>query len=598
MNEENRAGQNGEILDPPASEEGTPLTPGENSVSVDFRKELKALLGDNTKWLEQVNLSLLAVSHMYESFLKLDEDYRLASKKCDTTLQAVVEHYQNIKAKARDVEANVAAFEHSAQALSERMSEKSARFEEILEDVEYLKHEIDVYYTEIEKFRAQLEFSAEDLDNKKDAILSQLQAFRAEISQSETSLRGLISQAEEDLNTKRAEFQALRSDSLDEFRDLATQKAGEITSAKNEALDALEAKKNELLEGMTENFDNSEMMTQLENKRTEIENFGHDIIRRFEVQHEKYKSIELSFDKVIEVGYNHETGQFASLHEALNEAAKFRRLFKTDQRAASVKVELQEGWEWNEPLVLVDVDLSGIVIAQKNPNNPIMVDFSQCFRDRQAVKCFIYLENSSLNIDSLNLKAKSYAMSESGWQGGLFYTRLNSSVTARNLRLDITQITKTDNNAFFYPFYFDDNTRVAVEHKIELVSPSTQAVDNGVLVGASSSAYIGQVSIHGNCGHNGVLVNVSSSAYIGQVSIHGNCGHNGVLVGAASRLISWGRDNDFTRFTSGNKHRTAVGMGSVLQMHVSVKNGGNSNERATNIAENTPTLHGIVNFFS
>ncbi len=574
MNEENRAGQNGEILDPPASEEGTPLTPRENLVGVDFRKELKALLGDNTKWLEQVNLSLLAVSHMYESFLKLDEDYRLASKKFDTTLQAVVEHYQNIKAKARDIEVNVAAFEHSAQVLSERVSEKSARFEDILEDVEYLKHEIDVYYTEIEKFRAALEFSAEDLDNKKDAILRQLQAFRAEISQSETSLRGLISQAEEDLNAKRAEFEALRSDSLDELRDLAAQKAGEITSAKEEAIDALEAKKTELLEGMTENFDNSEMMVELENKRTEIENFGHDIIRRFEVQHEKYKSIELSFDKVIEVGSNQEAGQFASLHEALNEALKYRRLFKTDKRAASVKVELGEGWEWNEPLVLVDVDLSGIVIAQKNPNNPIMVDFSQCFRDRQNVKCFIYLENSSLNIDRLNLKAKSYVMSERGWGGGLFYTRLNSNVKAGNLKLDVTGISKTQNEAYFHPFYFDDNTRVSVEHKIELISPLTQVVSNGVLVDAASSAYIDQVSISGNCGHNGVLV------------------------AAASMLISWGTNNDFTRFTSGNKFRTAVGIGSVLQMHASVKNGGYRNERATNIAENTPNYHGIVNFFN
>ena len=589
MSEENRAEQNGEILEPAAASvegtsqttaeteaEGTPLTPGANSGGVDFRKELKALLGDNTKWLEQVNLSLLAVSHMYESFLKLDEDYRLASKKCDTTLQAAGEHYQSIKAKARGIEANVAAFEHSAQALSERMSEKGARFEEILEDVEYLKHEIDVYYTEIEKFRAALEFSAENLDNKKDAILRQLHSFRAEISQSETSLRGLISQAEEDLNTKRAEFQALRSDSLDEFRNLAAQKAGEITNAKEEALVALEAKKTELLEGMTENFDNSEMMRALENKSTEIENFGQYIIRRFEVQHEKYKSIELSFDKVIEVGGNQEDGQFASLHEALNEALKFRRLFKTDKRAASVKVELQDGWEWNEPLVLVDVDLSGIVIAQKNPGVPIMVDFSQCFRDWQNVKCFIYLENSRLNIDELYLKAKSYNMTEAGWQGGLFYTRLNSNVTARNLRLDITQIIKTNDNAFFHPFCFDDNTRVAVEHKIDLIVP--QDIENVV-------------------GH-GVLVNAASSAHIGQVSISGNCGLNGVVAAAGSQLISYDRNNDFSNFTSGNRFRTAVGLGSLLQMHVSVKSRGQSSERATNIAENTPTYHGIVNFFN
>ena len=379
------------------------------------------------------------------------------------------------------------------------------------------------------------------------------------------------------------------------LQDLRSKYDGALTkiNAANEACkNELESQKNEALEAIkASKAAQGEKITALESKMEEL----------------KSRFITDENQILIKVGNNAGNGEISSLKDALNLALKYSPSIPSTvtREKNKVVIEIQEGWEWVEPIGLYHMDLSHIILTQKNFAVPIMCDFSRenmHFDNGLLVK--LYLDNSKISIKKLHLKAKAKNLSENNcWFNNYIYQRFGSSVFVEHLKLDDSLLTGQG----AYTIFTDDGSQL-LAHKIEIIKSNAtnegfsicensrayveylilsggNSNYNGVLINTASSAFIGNITINGNSGHNGVFINAASSAYIGNITINGNSGHNGVFINAASsayignitingysahqhllvdgsRLINHGSCN-FTGGTTGSNQKLAVVRGGL-----------------------------------
>ncbi len=309
----------------------------------------------------------------------------------------------------------------------------------------------------------------------------------------------------------------------------------ELEDKKTEALQALEASK--AAQGAK--------IAALENKMAEL----------------KSRFITDENQILIKVGNNAEAGEIASLKEALNLALKYAPSIpgSVTREKNKVVIEIQEGWEWVEPIGLYHMDLSHIILTQKNFDVPILCDFSrQNMHHDNGLLVKLYLDNSKISIKKLHLKAKAKELTENNcWFNNYIYSRFGSGVFIEHLKLDDSLLTTRNcGQAGAYTIFTDDGSQL-LAHKIEIIKSNAtneglcvcensrayvehlilsggNSNYNGVVISTASSAHVGAITINGNSGHNGVLINAASSAHVGAITINGNSGHNGVLINAAS----------------------------------------------------------------
>ncbi|EPA2434586.1 hypothetical protein ACQ1I8_000011 [Campylobacter upsaliensis] len=402
-------------------------------------------------------------------------------------------------------------------------------------------------------------------------------------------MSGNLTQIEQDLRQSSEALQDLRSK-----YDGALLKIGEANEAcktelegkKNEALEALEASKSE--QGVK--------IAALEGKMEEL----------------KSRFITDDNQILIKVGNNADEGEIASLKEALNLALQYAPSIpqSVTREKNRVVIEIQEGWEWVEAIGLYHIDLSHIILTQKNFDVPIMCDFSrENMHSDNGLLVKLYLDNSKISIKKLHLKAKAKELTQNAcWFNNYIYSRFGSVVFIEHLKLDSSLLTTANcGQAGDYTIFTDDgsqllavkieiiksaatnegfcvceNSRAYIEH---LILSGGNNNYNGVLINTASSAHIANITISGNSGHNGVLINTASSAYITNITISGNSGHNGVLINAASsayianitissrsahqhllidgaRLTNYGSCN-FTGGSAGNNQKLAIVRGSL-----------------------------------
>ncbi|EDP6920489.1 hypothetical protein GUK60_07040 [Campylobacter upsaliensis] len=336
----------------------------------------------------------------------------------------------------------------------------------------------------------------------------------------------------------------------------------ELESKKTEALEALEASKSE--QGIK--------IAALEGKMQEL----------------KSRFITDSNQILIKVGNNADEGEIASLKEALNLALQYAPSIpqSVTREKNRVVIELQEGWEWVEAIGLYHIDLSHIILTQKNFDVPIMCDFSrENMHSDNALLVKLYLDNSKISIKKLHLKAKQKELTQNAcWFNNYIYSRFGSVVFIEHLKLDSSLLTTANcTQAGDYTIFTDDGSQL-LAHKIEIIKSaatnegfcvcenSRACIEhlilsggnnnyNGVFINTASSAYIGNITISGNSGHNGVLINAASSAYIDNITISGNSGHNHLLV-EGSRLMNSASCN-FTGGSAGNNQKLAIVRGGL-----------------------------------
>ncbi|HEC1570412.1 TPA: hypothetical protein R1X71_001423 [Campylobacter upsaliensis] len=401
-----------------------------------------------------------------------------------------------------------------------------------------------------------------------------------------------LTQIEQDLRQSSEALQDLRSKydgALSKINEANEACKNELEGKKTEALEALEASKAE----------QGEKITALESKMQELRS-------RFITDENQI---------LIKVGNNADAGEIASLKEALNLALQYSPSIpqSVTREKNRVVIEIQEGWEWVEPIGLYHIDLSHIIITQKNFDVPIMCDFSrENMHADNGLLVKLYLDNSKISIKKLNLKAKAKELTQNAcWFNNYIYSRFGSSVFIEHLKLDDSLLTTSNcGTAGSYTIFTDDGSQL-LAHKIEIIK--SQATNdgfcvcensrayiehlilsggnnnyNGVLINTASSAYIGNITISGNSGHNGVSLTAVSSAYIGNITISGNSGYNGVSLTAvssahiqnitissnsghfhmavnASRLSVWGMCN-FTNATTTQGSKLAIFSGALVSV--------------------------------
>lgn len=378
-------------------------------------------------------------------------------------------------------------------------------------------------------------------------------------------MSGNLTQIEQDLRQSSEALQDLRSKydgALLKIGEANEACKNELESKKTEALEALEASKSE--QGIK--------IAALEGKMEEL----------------KSRFITDSNQILIKVGNNADEGEIASLKEALNLALKYspsipRSVTREKNR---VVIEIQEGWEWVEAIGLYHIDLSHIILTQKNFDVPIMCDFSrENMHSDNGLLVKLYLDNSKISIKKLHLKAKAKELTQNAcWFNNYIYSRFGSVVFIEHLKLDSSLLTTSNcGQAGDYTIFTDDGSQL-LAHKIEIIKSNATNEGfcvcensrayiehlilsggnnnyNGVLINTASSAFISNITISGNSGHNGVLINAASSAYIGNITISSRSAHQHLLVDG-SRLTNHASCN-FTGGSAGNNQKLAIVRGGL-----------------------------------
>ncbi|ENM4797018.1 hypothetical protein AB7U96_001271 [Campylobacter upsaliensis] len=410
-------------------------------------------------------------------------------------------------------------------------------------------------------------------------------------------MSGNLTQIEQDLRQSSEALQDLRSK-----YDGALLKIGEANEAcktelegkKNEALEALEASKSE--QGIK--------IAALEGKMQEL----------------KSRFITDDNQILIKVGNNADEGEIASLKEALNLALQYSPSIpqSVTREKNRVVVEIQEGWEWVEAIGLYHIDLSHIILTQKNFDVPIMCDFSrENMHSDNGLLVKLYLDNSKISIKKLHLKAKAKELTQNAcWFNNYIYSRFGSVVFIEHLKLDSSLLTTANcGQAGDYTIFTDDGSQL-LANKIEIIKSaatnegfsvcenSRAYVEhlilsggnnnyNGVLINTASSAYIHNITISGNSGHNGVIISAASSAYIHNITISGRSAHNHLLVDG-SRLTNYASCN-FTGGSTGNNQKLAIVRGGLATVAGNGYSRGAGND--ANQAVGVWSAHGIWCFY-
>lgn len=354
-------------------------------------------------------------------------------------------------------------------------------------------------------------------------------------------MSGNLTQIEQDLRQSSEALQDLRSKydgALVKINEANEVCKNELESKKTEALEALEASKNE--QGVK--------IAALEGKMEEL----------------KSRFITDDNQILIKVGNNADEGEIASLKEALNLALKYAPSIpqSVTREKNRVVIELQEGWEWVEAIGLYHIDLSHIILTQKNFDVPIMCDFSrENMHADNGLLVKLYLDNSKISIKKLHLKAKAKELTQNAcWFNNYIYSRFGSVVFIEYLKLDSSLLTTANcGQAGDYTIFTDDGSQL-LAHKIEIIKSA--ATNEGFCVCENSRAYIEHLILSGgNNNYNGVLISTASSAYITNITISGRSAHQHLLVDG-SRLTNQTSCN-FTGGSSGNNQKLAIVRGGL-----------------------------------
>ncbi|EAL52303.1 hypothetical protein CUP0931 [Campylobacter upsaliensis RM3195] len=377
------------------------------------------------------------------------------------------------------------------------------------------------------------------------------------------------------------------------LQDLRSKYDGALTkiNAANEACkNELEDKKTQALEAINvSKAAQGEKITALESKMEEL----------------KSRFITDENQILIKVGNN--AGEISSLKEALNLALKYAPSIpqSVTREKNKVVIEIQEGWEWVEPIGLYHMDLSHIILTQKNFDTPIMCDLH---KDNMVIENGflgkMYLINSKITINRLHLKAKALDLKDNttSWMTSFIIAYENSGIYALDLKLDTSLLTSTAGdmgwgqlNRGAFPVWVGRNSDICVK-KYESIDTNTGSVarEQGFSLTEASRAYVETLKISGNrCYSNAISIAAASSAYIQAITISGRSGHQHILVNGA-RLTNYVSCN-FTGATTGNNQKLAIARGGLATVAGAGYSRGAGND--ANQAVNIWSAHGSWCFY-
>ena len=378
-------------------------------------EELQEALKDNSKWLEQVKMSLTIAAQLYASFQEVEKDYKDNLAKCEEQANKCTDTYQELEKQKEAFNQHLAELESKALEFGKHMESLKDKVEEWHGDSEYLAHEMEVYFTEMENFRIKTLDLKDYLKTEEEKNKNAFNAYKDYVKDASEKLNQVLEDAQnlKELNTNlRQEADAKYKEFTDEkdkaLNTLDTNKnnaLSEVDTKKSEALEAIENKKTDslsevdtkkedalnainLIKSEVDNL-NLAKMSDLESLRVKNEETMENLKQNRAALDIKTKV--LSQDLSFSVG---EGCDFNTLEEALKESGKY-----VTNTGSSITFRIKDGYTQNQPLNIVNQSVRLFFKSEKDGvKGNINVNIND--RNRQA---FFLQQGSYVVFQDLNL---------------------------------------------------------------------------------------------------------------------------------------------------------------------------------------------------
>ena len=522
-------------------------------------EELQEALKDNSKWLEQVKMSLTIAAQLYASFQEVEKDYNENLQKCKDEADKCEQTYNQLETEKTAFSEKLTELTQKATEFNTHIEDLKTQMENLHTDSEKLNTQMQGYIGEAEKFNDKINDFKQYLQDEETKNKNTFDSYNQQMSEQGEKLKTLMEQAtalndsatalKTQIDTAKSEFDTKKTDALKALNDNKTQALSEMDTKKTDALNALDTSKTQALseidtkktESLTALNDNktqavaaltqnkTDFINALTQSKTDalaaMDTSKSEAITAIQTEGQALSSRVKVLDKAVTwtVGQGM---QYATLEAALKEAGKY-----VTNTGSSITFRIKDGYTQNQPLNIVNQSVRLFFKSEKDgQKGTINVNVTG------GDKCSIYIQQKShvifqdlilqhtvrgasamIRVDNATLETDNVVLNALSWNNVLvFYDAL---AVFRNTVFNNTK----DDGGWAYELS-------ACHGGVAMVEDHTTFIANNSVAVALSAACLGQIETS----------TAATNATLGGVS--GNYGW-GVAVGDLGFINLIGYDN-------------------------------------------------------
>ena len=220
-------------------------------------EELQELLKDNSKWLEQVKMSLTIAAQLYASFQEVEKDYNENLQKCKDEADKCEQTYNQLETEKTAFSEKLTELTQKATEFNTHIEDLKTQMENLHTDSEKLNTQMQGYIGEAEKFNDKINDFKQYLQDEETKNKNTFDSYNQQMSEQGEKLKTLMEQAtalndsatalKTQIDTAKSEFDTKKTDALNALDTSKTQALSEIDTKKTESLTALNDNKTQAL---------------------------------------------------------------------------------------------------------------------------------------------------------------------------------------------------------------------------------------------------------------------------------------------------------------------------------------------------------------
>ena len=240
-------------------------------------EELQELLKDNSKWLEQVKMSLTIAAQLYASFQEVEKDYNENLQKCKDEADKCEQTYNQLETEKTAFSEKLTELTQKATEFNTHIEDLKTQMENLHTDSEKLNTQMQGYIGEAEKFNDKINDFKQYLQDEETKNKNTFDSYNQQMSEQGEKLKTLMDQAtalndsanalKTQIDTAKSEFDTQKADALKALNDNKTQALSEMDTKKTDALNALDTSKTQALSEI--DTKKTESLTALNDNKTQ-----------------------------------------------------------------------------------------------------------------------------------------------------------------------------------------------------------------------------------------------------------------------------------------------------------------------------------------
>ena len=240
-------------------------------------EELQELLKDNSKWLEQVKMSLTIAAQLYASFQEVEKDYNENLQKCKDEADKCEQTYNQLETEKTAFSEKLTELTQKATEFNTHIEDLKTQMENLHTDSEKLNTQMQGYIGEAEKFNDKINDFKQYLQDEETKNKNTFDSYNQQMSEQGEKLKTLMEQAtalndsatalKTQIDTAKSEFDTKKTDALKALNDNKTQALSEMDTKKTDALNALDTSKTQALSEI--DTKKTESLTALNDNKTQ-----------------------------------------------------------------------------------------------------------------------------------------------------------------------------------------------------------------------------------------------------------------------------------------------------------------------------------------